>query len=351
MHPLLKSPRALAAYLLSWLLAGAVVAAAWSPRWPSELVRTLVFALPVALLMGVSALSLFYICRSFALRPAQWISALLRRAAAALLLAFLVAGLAFLWNATGMLFGRSALVDNAPPMWFALVGTTVMIFLLSALAHDAFLAQQAAQAAATTEAEARLLAREMEIRALRHQIDPHFLFNCLNSISALTQRDPGAARAMTIDLAQFFRQTLASGGRERIRLEDELALVERYVAIEQRRLGDKLRLSLDIGADCLPAWLPPLVLQPLVENAIKHGIRTLEQGGTVELVARRQGDHLDLRVGNPVDTSARHDASGLGLGLRHLQARLRAQCPDADRIEVERTPDRFHVHLALPWHP
>lgn len=351
MHPLLRSPRVLAAYWVSWLLAGAVVATAWSSRRPSELVWTLAFALPVALLTGVSALSMFYVCRRFALRPAQWISALLGRAGAAVLLAFFVAAAAALWNASGTLVGRTDLLGNAPPAWFAFMGISAVIFILSALLHDAFLAQQAAQDAASTEAAALLHARDMEIRALRHQIDPHFLFNCLNSISALTQRDPAAARAMTIDLAEFFRQTLALGERERIRLDDELALVERYVAIEQRRLGDKLRLSLDVATDCRATWLPPLVLQPLVENAIKHGIRTLDSGGTVELAARRSGDRLDLRVSNPVDPSAVHDGSGLAQGLRHLQARLRAHCPDADRVEVERVLGRFHVHLMLPWRP
>ncbi len=351
MHPLLKSPRALAAYLLSWLLAGAIVAVAWSSRRPSELVWALTFALPVALLTGISALTLFYVCLGFALRPAQWMSGLLRRIAAAVVLALVVAGAAVLWNATGTLFGRVALVGVAPPGWFGLVGISMVIFLLSALIHDVLLVQQAAQAAAASEAEARLLAREMEVRALRNQIDPHFLFNCLNSISALTQRDPSAARAMTIDLAEFFRQTLAMGERERIRLDDELGLIECYVAIEQRRLGDKLCMNLDVDADCRAAWLPPLVLQPLVENAIKHGIKSLEHGGTIELAARHLGDRLDLRVSNPVDASARRDASGLGQGLSHLQARLQAQCPGADRVEVEQLPDRFCVHLALPWHP
>ncbi len=351
MHPLLRNPRALTTYLLAWLLAGGVIAAAWSSAQPSRLVWALAFALPVALLTGACALLPFYVCLGFPLRPARWISAFSRRFAAALALTLLVVGAAAIWNASGMVLGRAALLELTPAAWLAFAGITLVVFLLSALIHDALLAQQSAQAAAATEAQARLLAREMEIKALRHQIDPHFLFNCLNSISALTERDPAAARAMTIDLAQYFRQTLALGAREHIQLEDELDLVERYLTIEQRRLGDKLRLSLDVDSGCRAAWLPPLVLQPLVENAIKHGIRHLDAGGTIELAARRLGDRLDLRVSNPVESSARRDASGLGQGLRHLQARLQAQCPGAARVEIEDLPDRFSVHLVLPWNP
>ncbi len=351
MHPLLQRPRALAAYLLAWLLAGAVMAVAWSAQRPAELLRALVFALPPALLLGVSALAMFHVCRGFALRPARWMGALGRRFAAAVLLSVFVAATTALWNLSARLFGGPVLLDLAPAVWAGIVVITLMVLLASALVHDALLAHQAAQAAAATEAQSRLFAREMEIRALRHQVDPHFLFNCLNSISALTQLDPGAARAMTIDLAQYFRQTLDVGERERIQLDDELALIARYVAIEQRRMGDKLQLRLDVEPPCGAAWLPPLLLQPLVENAVKHGIRALDQGGCIEIVARHVRDRLELRVSNPVDASARRDASGLGQGLRHLRARLQAQCPGAERVAIEHSAQRFSVHLALPWQP
>ena len=349
MHPLLKNPRGLAAYLLAWMLAGCALAVAWVQQAPTEWIWALGFLLPLALLTGMAALSMYPVCRSFPLRPAKWMSALSRRAAAAGLLALLVSGAAALWNATGPLWGRDRLVTLTPVAWFAFVGMQTLVFALSALMHDALLAQQTILAAAATEAQARLLAREMEIRALRKQLDPHFLFNCLNSISSLIQLDPAAARAMTVDLAQFFRQTLSLGERERIRLDEELELVQHYLAIEQRRLGDKLRLCVDVDAACRMAWLPPLVLQPLVENAIKHGVRQLDLGGLIELSARHADDRLALRVSNPVDALAPRDATGLGHGVRHLQARLQAQYDELAFVDVESTADRFTVQISLPW--
>jgi two-component system, LytTR family, sensor histidine kinase AlgZ len=189
----------------------------------------------------------------------------------------------------------------------------------------------------------------MEIKALRNQLDPHFLFNSLNSISSLIPRDAAAARAMTIDLARFFRLTLSLGERERIHLEEELELVRHYLEIERRRLGDKLGVSWDVEEACQGAWLPPLILQPLVENAIKHGIRQLDSGGLVELSVRRTGNRLMVRVINPVQATAQRDESGLGQGLRHLQARLRTQYDESALVTVERTPERHSVQVTLPW--
>jgi LytS/YehU family sensor histidine kinase len=242
------------------------------------------------------------------------------------------------------------LVALTPPAWLAFLGLQVVVFALSALIHDALLAQQTLQTAAANEAQARLLAREMEIKALRKQLDPHFLFNSLNSISSLIQLDPAAARDLTLDLAKFFRQTVSLGERERIRLDEELELVQHYLAIERCRLGDKLHLAVDVDAACQLAWLPPLVLQPLVENAVKHGIRPLDGGGLIELSARRAGDRLALRVSNPVDAQAPRDASGLGQGLRHLRTRLQTQYDEPAGVEVESTADRYTVQVSLPWH-
>jgi LytS/YehU family sensor histidine kinase len=156
---------------------------------------------------------------------------------------------------------------------------------------------------------------------------------------------------MTIDLADYFRQTLSLGGRERIQLAQELELVQRYLAIEQRRMGDRLRLCLDIEPACHAAWLPPLLLQPLVENAVKHGIRPLDEGGTIELQARHVGDRLVLRIVNPVDADAPRDTSGLGQGLRHLKTWLQTLYAEPTFVDVERSTHHYTVQISLPWQP
>ncbi len=341
--------RGLTAYLLAWLLAGAALAVAWAQQAQTAWAWSLGFWLPIALLTGWAALSTYAVCKAFPLRPAKWISGLGRRAANAALLALGICGAAALWNVMGTLWGREGLVSMSSAGWLACGVLLAVIFGLAALLHDALLAQQSLQSAAATEARSNLLAREAEIKSLRKQLDPHFLFNSLNAISSLIQSDPAAARAMTIDLAHFFRQTLALGERESIRLDEEMDLVLHYLAIEQRRLGDKLRMAIQVDADCKEAWLPPLVLQPLAENAIKHGIRPRDQGGLIDITARRVGGRLILRVSNPVDAQAPRDVSGLGQGLRHLRARLQLQADQPADVQFESTADHFVVQVSLPW--
>lgn len=349
MHPLLNNLRGFSAYLLAWGLAGAALAGARAQQTPTEWIWLLGFLMPIALFTGLAALSTHAISKAFPLRPARWISGLSRRVAAAAFLALVVCLAAALWNATGTLWGRDGFVALSSGAWLAFGILLTVMFVVAAFLHDTMLAHQALQAAAATEARGRLLAREVEIKSLRSQLDPHFLFNSLNAISSLIQPDPVAARAMTIDLAQFFRQTLRLGERARIRLHEEMELVQHYLAIEQRRLGDKLRISLQVDDDCRDAWLPPLVLQPLAENAVKHGIRLRDQGGQIDIGARRIGARLVLRVGNPVDADAPRDVTGLGQGLRHLRARLQLHDDQPADVQVESTADSFVVRVSLPW--
>ena len=151
----------------------------------------------------------------------------------------------------------------------------VLLYLLVAAGHYLALAVEASRSAERRALEARVLAREAELKALRAQVDPHFLFNSLNAVAALAGGDPAAARRMALMLADFLRQSLRLVERATIPLDEELALVRAYLAIEQVRFGERLAVAerLDPAAGVVP--VPPLLLQPLVENAVKHGIAGL----------------------------------------------------------------------------
>jgi two-component system, LytTR family, sensor histidine kinase AlgZ len=348
-HPLLTHWRRLALYLGAALLAGLGLAAGLAAQGCAPLGWALVWTLPLALVMGFAALSVYYLCRAQPFGPGRWPAALASRAAAVLMLAGAALALAAAWNAAGQILGREAgFVVLTPPGWALALVACLGLFLLAVLAHDVLIAVEAAQAAALREAEARLLARDMELQLLRLQIDPHFLFNSLNSISALTSFDPPAARQMAIALAQFFRQTLALAGQERIRLEKELGLIEHYTAIERQRLGDKLQSRIDAPPETLAALLPPLTLQPLVENALKHGLRALSEGGLVQIQALVRDGWLHLAVRNPVPAEPTREA-GLGQGLRHLRERLAAQYRDRARVHWGATSDGFAVEISIPY--
>jgi LytS/YehU family sensor histidine kinase len=168
-----------------------------------------------------------------------------------------------------------------------------------------------------------VLARDAELRSLRSQLDPHFLFNCLNSISALTTADPAAARRMCLLLGEFLRETLALGSESRITLAREIKLVDRFLAVERIRFGDRLDVELAADADAARCLVPPLLLQPLVENAVTHGIAHLLDRGTIRIVASRSPAQLSIVVENPCDPD-RPRGTGAGVGLENVRARLRA---------------------------
>jgi LytS/YehU family sensor histidine kinase len=210
-----------------------------------------------------------------------------------------------------------------------------------------FLAVEATRRAEQQSLELTVLAREAELRALKAQVHPHFLFNSLNSISSLTTGDPARAREMCILLAEFFRKSLALGDKPTVSLEEELAVARTYLAIEGLRFGPRLRVEEAVDEAALPCGLPPLLLQPLVENAIRHGIATCAEGGVVRLQARTDGRSLRLLVENPLDPDS-PARPGVGLGLANVRGRLLARYGERAWLDAERTHDGFRVTLLLP---
>src|SRR5262249_50302319 len=137
--------------------------------------------------------------------------------------------------------------------------------------------------------------------ALKAQLQPHFLFNSLNSISALTSTDPGRAREMCVSLADYLRKSLAVEDRETIPIGEELSLARSYLDVERVRFGDRLDGEEEIARGGGAAGAPPLLLQPLVENAVLHGIGTLVAGGVVRIEVAQAGHRLRIVVSNPFD--------------------------------------------------
>jgi len=172
-------------------------------------------------------------------------------------------------------------------------------------------------------------AKESELRALKSQVNPHFLFNSLNSLRALIDEDAPRAREAVTRLANMLRYSLQSGQLETVPFEDELRIVEDYLALEQIRHENRLRVRWDIAADARPLNVPPMLLQTLVENAVKYGIGPRREGGELVITARFDGAALNIRVTNPGDftehasPSAARAGSSTGVGLRNASERLR----------------------------
>jgi len=354
MHPLLADVRKLLWYVLAWLAAGVGMAGLLRLAGPTRWTGALAFTLPLCLLYAFVALSSYYVGRSLPVAQRRWPATLAVFGGASLLSAFGWLGVAAAWNEIGRLGSRGApLVEMGAAGWVLFLAAGVVLYLLALLAHDVLTAFETMQAALRREGESRVLAREAELQMLRTQINPHFLFNSLNSISALTSIDAEGAREMTIDLAQFFRRTLALADRERVTLDEEIDLCRHFLAIEQRRFGAKLRADWRIAPGAGGCLLPPMTLQPLLENAIKHGIRQLEDGGIIAIDAVAAEGWLRLAVVNPVaDAGAGMPAPARGrergVGLANIRERLAALYGTRARIAWRRTPAEFEIELTLP---
>jgi LytS/YehU family sensor histidine kinase len=234
--------------------------------------------------------------------------------------------------------------------WIAgIFSLLVLIFLLIAATHYVIISFEQSRETELQTFELKVLAQDAELRALRAQIDPHFLFNSLNSISALTASDPAKARTMTLLLADFFRKSLEFGGKKNISLENELSLVSDFLTIEQVRFGSRLKVEQDIQEECKKALVPPLILQPLIENAVRHGIAHLVEGGTVRIHCEGRGGKLCLQVDNPVDVD-RPKRKGTGVGVRNVRSRLETLYGNEARVDVEETNEYYRIKLSFPKH-
>jgi hypothetical protein len=196
-------------------------------------------------------------------------------------------------------------------------------------------------------AQAQSAARDAELRALRLQVNPHFLFNSLNAISALVAAQSNReANRMLESLSDFLRATLAHDGRHEHSLADELAYLDAYLAIEKARLGERLRLTMKAGPDLLDSVVPYLMLQPLVENAIRHGIAPLSAPGRLDILVDCAGARLLIDVRN--DGPPRGQA-GSGIGLANVRERLRHLYGEDQTVDAGwGTDGRFRVGIAMP---
>jgi two-component system, LytTR family, sensor histidine kinase AlgZ len=347
MHPLLTRNR-LGLYLLAWvpLIATSiyVLATRGALRWW----QATAIAVPVFLFYAFLCLAAWYPCRATPLGRVSFIRLLLTHLIAAVFISFV-------WTQAGALLSYAvlsaeqfeALRRQFGPQVNAISTIGILIYLLSVALHYVLIAMEDSRRAEAQATEARVLARDAELKALKAQVNPHFLFNSLNSISALTSVDPAKARDMCILLSEFLRMTLGLGEKSVILLSEELALLDHFLAIEKVRFGARLRVEENIQEESKTLLVPPLVLQPLVENAVVHGIANLPEGGVIRLASQCQDGRLALTIENtfdPESTQVRRN----GMGLANVRLRLECRYGNDARMHVDSQADCFRVELSMP---
>jgi hypothetical protein len=327
-------------------LAGVGLLAQGRNALPPAAAAMIAFPLSVAAMLLL--LPLWYLCRALPAYETSTYRLLLTHSAGALLTAVAAA---YLGGALARLVGSTRTGAGIEAGYQArsagVMVAGALVYLLAVSFHYVLLGVDATRRAEQHSMELSILAREAELRALRAQVHPHFLFNSLNSISALVSMDPLRAREMCVLLAEFFRKTLALGEKSGVTLEDELAVARTYLAIEGLRLGTRLSVEEGVDEAARACLLPPLLLQPLVENAIRHGIATRPEGGVLRIEARTDGQRMHISVENPFDPEA-PPRPGMGVGLANVRRRLLAGYGDRARVDAERGEGLFRVAISMP---
>jgi len=248
----------------------------------------------------------------------------------------------WLWLVAGAAIAQQ--VSQQAGMWQFVTGT----YLYALIAGGAYLlrAQRALR-------ERSLAVTRAQLQAVRAQLQPHFLFNALHTVSALVRTDPAAAERAIEQLGDLLRRTLRHGDdEEMIAFAEEWTFAREYLDLEQLRLGQRLRVDAHIERDALDVSVPAYVLQPLVENAVKHGIAPLTAGGTIEIAARRNDGTLTLSVRDSgAGAAADRITRAGGLGLQGVRRQLEEHYEGRARMDIETKPGNgFHVKITLPAH-
>jgi two-component system LytT family sensor kinase len=239
------------------------------------------------------------------------------------------------------------------PMFFARANFNIPIyFFVVSMSHAfTYFRRSRERERQALELQARLAQAKMQ--ALRMELHPHFLFNTLNAISTLVHKDPAAADEMIVNLSELLRQTLEDSDQQEVPLRKELDFLDRYLEIQLVRFGDRLRVEKQVDPAVLAAQVPTMILQPLVENAIRHGIEPQASAGIVSIVASRVGAYLELSVGDTGNGTKlqTEKPNREGIGLANTRARLQQLYGTNGRLKLERRPSGgFIAQLEIPYH-
>jgi len=348
MYPILAHKGALPLYLVCWIPAAILISSLFVFSGRLDWISAFALMLPMTVIYAFVCLSSWYLCRFYPLQETP----LFRLLTVQIVAAFFSASIWILIGKVlvillGLLPSPLLLPENYGGLIPLLAIAGVLLFLLGVAVSYLMIFFEKAKEFEKRSLELQLLAQQAEMKALKAQIDPHFLFNSLNSISALTSIDPAGSREMCLLLADFLRKSLRLGAKKFVTFEDELDLISGYLSIEKIRLGSRLGINMMIADESRNCIVPPLLLQPLVENALNHGIRHLVQGGEIRIAAAKKENRLIIEVENPQDPE-RPRSESEGIGLNNVRRRLHTIFPSEGQLECVEAENAYRAIIIIP---
>ncbi len=293
-------------------------------------------------------LSLYFLCKTIDFEKGhQWIDLAKHAVAMVIVLALILQTLMLyaeiLVFLTKLDIWRTMFYDSIP----LFLTVTALLYFLAILFHYLLLAQDKIQQTRQDILQNQYLAVQAQLRSLKNSIHPHFLFNSLNALNTLIEIDPGKAQKICLRLADFLRYNLQYAEQDLVSVREEIDQVQNYLDIERLRLGYRLRIKWEIDPQAREGKVPPFILQPLLGNAIKHGLSEELHGGEIQVRIQVIFNQLTIRVGNTYDPN--RDTRGTGLGLSNLRSRLDLTFKGAALLNVHKNGTYFEVEISLPY--
>lgn len=227
------------------------------------------------------------------------------------------------------------------------VAQGAIIYLLFALNYYLYVYNEDYRERKVNEAELKRSLKEAELSMLKSQLNPHFIFNSLNSISSLTMTNPEKAQEMVIALSDFLRYAVKPGQSELISLNEELNAIDQFILIEKVRFGERLRVSITCDDVSKNMKVPPLIIQPLVENAVKYGVHETTEQGNISITCSSKGALLEVVVKNTFDQES-NNATKTGVGLVNVRNRLKLLYESDGLLQISKKEKLFVVKLMIP---
>ncbi len=345
-HPILNSKRSIYLYLATWALVASVHVVVLTLHQKLPLQWVLIDSLTFTAFYCLLGLAFWYSTKVVTIDRLRWPKVLEHHLFASAFTSVLWLGVSYLFlsevfavEADYLAFLRNSIV------WRGLIG--VLFYFLIVSFYYVYIFSENYRRQLIKESKLEMLVKEAELRSLKFQINPHFIFNSLNSINALTMTDPQKAGEMTIKLGDYLRYTLSSSERQKNTMQEELDSLKLYLDIEKVRFGDKLGFTQHVESTCMSKRVPSMIFQPLIENAIKHGVYESLKPVDIKFKCQQNGNFLKITVENNFDPDA-VTSNREGIGISNVRNRLQMMYNHVNLLDIEKEEDRFRVNMFIP---
>jgi two-component system, LytTR family, sensor kinase len=347
-NPVFSSRRSVAFYSLPWVIVIILHSFLLYYNFRLDLAYSIGDAVVFNVIFAIMGTGLWYVVQYNSPKEKGMLNLLINHAVVAIV--FIFCWYAFSAFLLSFLHGPDQSYSDflrATFTWRVTIGFIIYLVLL--LAFFSFKFYDSLKEKELQQVQLQNYLREAELRSLKSQLNPHFIFNSLNSINALTVAAPEKAREMVVKLSEFLRYALKREGEmDMAKLSEELENARRYLDIEKVRFGKNLDYQEEITEDCLDILVPNYVLQPLLENAIKHGVYDSLEPVLVRLACKMNGQHLSLTLSNNFEKEKGKTRKGEGIGLKNIRNRLKLIYGKENLMSVKEQEGEFIVNISIP---